>query len=79
MTLADRSDHELVAELNETLATPGWVRAKGDWLVALRTELIHRGFSPPMEERNGVVVFGYGRRYAIIDGELSDVTNGTRP
>jgi hypothetical protein len=77
MSLARRGDQELVAEFNAVLATRGWVTVKAQRLVDLRDELAGRGLAPPIEEHDGVFVFGHGRRYEIVDGVLCDVTGET--
>jgi hypothetical protein len=69
-----RTDQELVDQLNQVLASPGWVSAKGRLLYALRAELAARGLEPPIEERNGIYIFGHRRRYELADGEVREVT-----
>ena len=42
--LSNETDEELVASLNGQVGNPGWVSARGRYLVALHEELGTRGF-----------------------------------
>ena len=70
---------DLVDALNEALANRGWGAAKGRYLLALRAELADRGLALPIEQQDGIYVFGFGRRYAIADGHVSEVPVHRRP
>jgi hypothetical protein len=70
LRLGERSEQDLIDALNQCLASSGWVAAKGRYLVALRDELASRGLAPPINQTDGIYVFGHGASYELSDGAV---------